>query len=329
MKILQIGCGRWGSNHLRIWQELGVEVFVADLDEKELRHCRETGLAADHISKDFNDFLTMVDAVDIVTPAPSHLPLARAALDRGKDIFCEKPLAENGSRAEEFVKAVDQAGVICQVGHIFRYDPASTYIKNAIESGELGNIRSLQGSFSGFKRPRNDGGVSISDAIHFVDLFNYLLAADPRRVMAQCHDLLGRGLDDQAWIWLDYGSTRALIEASYFSPRKERLVTVIGEKATLVCNYAAAQDKITIFNNRHLREAGTWKGVAGEILEKEIPPAEPLRLELQDFITSHKTRRQPRAGAVAGATAVRIIDAALEASRRQQTVFLQESTLNS
>ncbi|HDS16890.1 MAG TPA: Gfo/Idh/MocA family oxidoreductase [Proteobacteria bacterium] len=322
MKILQIGSGRWGSNHLRILRGLGVEVFVAELAADERRRCLSEGLPADHVSENFEDFLDRVDAVDIVTPAQTHLPIAISAMARHKDIFCEKPLAENSAKADEFAAAVKQAGVLCQVGHVFRYDPASAYMKNAIEAGELGAIRSLSGSFSGFKRPRDDGGVTISDAIHFVDLFNYLLAATPDRVMAQCHDLLGRGLDDQAWLWLAYGETRAVIEANYFSPHKSRLVTVIGEKATLVCNFAAAQDKITIFNNRHVREQGTWQGIAGEIMEKEIPPSEPLLLELQDFIACVRGRRQPRAGAEAGAAAVRVIDAALEASRRQQTVTL-------
>ncbi len=322
MKILQVGTGRWGTNHMRVLRNLGVDLYIAELSESERQRCLDEGIAPDHISADLNDFIDKVDAVDIVTPAQTHLPIALTAIAHKKDIFTEKPLAENTEKAAEFVTAVNQSQVLCQVGHIFRYDPATIYIKEALTSGELGPIRSITGSFSGFKRPRNDGGVTISDAIHFVDLYNYLMDGPPEQVMAQCHDLLGRGMDDMSWVWLSYGKTKALIEANYFSPEKKRLVTVIGEKATLVCNFAAAQDKITIYNNHHVKEAGTWKGISGEILQKEILPSEPLLLELRDFINCVQNRTQPRATAQAGADAVKVVDAALKSYKEQKTVTL-------
>ena len=322
MKILQIGCGRWGTNHMRVLRNLGVELFVADLSESERQRCLDEGLAADHVSADFNQFIEQVDAVDIVTPAQTHLPLALTAMAHKKDIFTEKPLAENSLKAAEFVAAVAKHKVICQVGHIFRYDPATVYMKEAIDAGELGAIRSISASFSGFKRPRNDGGVTVSDAIHFIDLLNFLMGGPPDQVMAQCHDLLGRGMDDMSWIWLSYKKTKALIEANYFVPEKKRLVTIIGEKATLVCNFAAAQDKITVYNNQHVKEQGTWTGVSGEVLKKEILPSEPLLLELRDFINCVQNRTQPRAGAEDGAAAVQVVDAALKSYALQKTVTL-------
>ena len=322
MRILQVGTGRWGTNHMRVLRNLGVDLYIAELSESERQRCLSEGVPQDHITADLNEFIEKVDAVDIVTPAQTHLPIALTAIAHKKDIFTEKPLAENTAKATEFVSAVNQSQVICQVGHIFRYDPATIYMKEAIAAGELGAIRSITGSFSGFKRPRNDGGVTISDAIHFVDLYNYLMDGPPQQVMAQCHDLLGRGMDDMSWVWLGYGKTKALIEANYFSPEKKRLVTVIGEKATLVCNFAAAQDKITIYNNHHVKEKGTWKGISGEILQKEILPSEPLLLELRDFINCVQNHTQPRATAQAGADAVKVVDAALKSYQEQKTVTL-------
>ena len=322
MRILQVGTGRWGTNHMRVLRNLGVDLYIAELSESERQRCLGEGVPQDHITADLNEFIDKVDAVDIVTPAQTHLPIALTAIAHNKDIFTEKPLAENTAKATEFVTTVNQSQVICQVGHIFRYDPATIYMKEAIAAGELGAIRSITGSFSGFKRPRNDGGVTISDAIHFVDLYNFLMDGPPQQVMAQCHDLLGRGMDDMSWVWLDYGKTKALIEANYFSPEKKRLVTIIGEKATLVCNFAAAQDKITIYNNHHVKEQGTWKGISGEILQKEILPSEPLLLELRDFINCVQNRTQPRATAEAGADAVKVVDAALKSYQEQKTVTL-------
>jgi len=322
MKILQVGTGRWGANHMRVLRNLRVDLYIAELSENERQRCIKEGLPEDHVTADLNQFIEQVDAIDIVTPAHTHLPIALTAMTHHKDIFTEKPLAENALKAAEFVTAVNQNQVICQVGHIFRYDPATIYMKDAITAGELGPIRSITGSFSGFKRPRNDGGVTISDAIHFIDLFNFLMAEPPLQVMAQCHDLLGRGMDDMSWIWLSYGDTKALIEANYFSPEKKRLITIVGEKATLVCNFAAAQDKITIFNNQHVKDQETWKGISGEVTQKEILPSEPLLLELRDFIHCVQTRTQPRATAQAGAEAVQVVDAALRSYQKQKTITL-------
>jgi predicted dehydrogenase len=94
MKILQIGCGRWGTNHMRVLRNLGVELFVADLSESERQRCLDEGLAADHVSADFNQFIEQVDAVDIVTPAQTHMPLALTAMAHKKDIFKMRFLAE-------------------------------------------------------------------------------------------------------------------------------------------------------------------------------------------------------------------------------------------
>jgi len=94
------------------------------------------------------------------------------------------------------VRIADQRKRILQVGHISRYDPASQWLKNAIQQGKFGRIKILRGNFSGFKRPRNDTGVTFADAIHFIDMFNYFMGRSPNRVSATMIDFMGRGMDD-------------------------------------------------------------------------------------------------------------------------------------
>ena len=89
MKILLIGAGRWGVNHLRTWRTLGVDLYVVDASEKTLTRCEELGVPRDHLSKTHRDLLPLVDAVDIVTPAETHHPLCVEAMDLGKDV-CRK-----------------------------------------------------------------------------------------------------------------------------------------------------------------------------------------------------------------------------------------------
>jgi UDP-2-acetamido-3-amino-2,3-dideoxy-glucuronate N-acetyltransferase len=322
MKILQIGTGRWGTNHLRVLSNLPVDLYVAEISESGREKCLEQGIASDHISDNYRDFLDIVTAVDIVTPASTHFPLCKEFLNKGKNIFVEKPIAETAAEADELATLAAHHQTVFQVGHIFRYDPATDFIREYLQSGQLGAIQSLSGNFSGFKRPRADGGVTISDAIHFIDFFNYLMGGVPNKVLARCEDLLERGMDDMSWIWMDYDGIPAVVEANYFSPEKKRLVFITGEKATLVCDFASSQDKVKIHRNQHILDNDTWKTISGEIIHKEISLAEPLFRELKDFLNCVETRSRPRADSGDGADAMKVVEAAVRSHTEGRAIVL-------
>ena len=73
MKLLLIGVGRWGKNHLKALRSLVDELYVVDSDPNQLKICEEFSIPPDHLSTDYRDFLDRVDGVDVVTPADSHL----------------------------------------------------------------------------------------------------------------------------------------------------------------------------------------------------------------------------------------------------------------
>jgi UDP-N-acetylglucosamine 3-dehydrogenase len=322
MKIMQIGAGRWGANHLRILSHLPVELYVAEIFEPARQKCIEQGIPQDHLADSYLDFLEVVSAVDVVTPASSHFVLGKELLEKGKSVFIEKPVAETAAEALQLAALAEKHGLVLQVGHIFRYDPAADFIKAYLHSGEMGAVQSMNGMFAGFKRPRPDGGVLISDAIHFIDFFNYLLDALPSKVLARCEDLLGRGMDDMSWIWMNYNGIPAIVEANYFSPEKKRLITINGEKATLVCDFTSSQDKVKIYRNRHILDHDTWKSVSGEIISKEISPAEPLFMELNEFINCVRNGTRPRADAGAGADAMKVVEAAMRSHAAEKAIEL-------
>jgi len=322
MKIMQIGVGRWGANHLRVLSNLHVDLYVAEVSESGRKQCLEQGIPGDHVTHAYADFLDLVSAVDVVTPASSHFALGKELLASGKDVFMEKPMAATAAEAGQLAALASAHAAVLQVGHIFRYDPATEFIKEYVASGQMGSIQALSANFSGFKRPRMDGGVTISDGIHFIDFFNYLMGTIPRKVLARCEDLLQRGMDDMSWIWLDYGGVPALVEANYFSPDKKRLVTITGETATLVCDFASAQDKVRIYRNRHILDHDTWKTVSGEIIHKEISLAEPLFLELQEFLNCVVNRSTPRADAQAGVDSMKVVEAAMRSHAEGREIRL-------
>lgn len=313
MKILLIGLGRWGKNHLRVFTELGQEVFASDLDPKNLEQCAQFRIPKERTATDYRDFLGKADAVSIVTATDSHFRIASECLKAGKDVFIEKPMAMTSEEAKKLMGMAERGERIIQVGHIFRFNPASILIRERIESGFLGNIRYLSGHFMGFKRARTDVGVTHTDSIHFFDLFNYFLGDRPKSVVAVTRDFLGRGLDDLSYTILDYGGALGYVEASYFPPGTFRDLTVIGDKASIFSRIA--DQRVEIYQNMHRQASGVWQAFEGGMETPRIEDQEPLTLELRAFLKSVGTREKPQADAMAGYVTLRIVEAAYESSK--------------
>jgi UDP-N-acetylglucosamine 3-dehydrogenase len=316
-RILLIGIGRWGANHLRILKSMPIELFVADHHEQRLR---STGVPETRRSTDPRSLFTGIDAAVVVTPAPTHFDMCHELLEMGKDVFVEKPITLVSTDAKKLAELAEKSGLVLQVGHIFRFDPASLWLRDAIAAERFGRLKMLRARFSGFKRPRHDTGVTFGDSIHFVDLFNFFLGVLPWRVHAVTQDFFERGIDDESLLVLQYGKGTndpmfATIEAGYHAPGKFRELTVVGTDSSAVCDYNVAQYKIKTFENRHVAENGEIRALEGTMHQLEFPPEEPLRAQLAAFVDSITRRTPSPVDGWAGFDAVRVVEAALESAR--------------
>lgn len=320
-RILLMGLGRWGANHLRILKSMPVELFVSDVDQRRLA---ESGVPQSHQSTDPKSFFSKVDGAVVVTPAQTHFELCQELLKIDKDVFVEKPITLTSVEARALIDIADSRQRILQVGHIFRFDSASLWLRDAIADRQFGRLKTLRGKFYGFKRPRADTGVTFADSIHFFDLFNFFLGTTPRRVHAVFGDFMKRGMDDESLVTLEYEHEAqpvlAIVEAGYHTPGKMREVTVTGEKLSAVCDYNVAQYKVKTFENRHVADGSEIKASEGAVRQLEFAPEEPLRAELVAFVESMETRDRPRANGLAGFEAVRVVEAALESGRTGQWI---------
>ena len=326
-KVLLLGLGRWGANHLRNLHSLPIELYVAEIGEKQLEPARKLGLPAERLATNYRSFANEVDCTVIVTPAQSHFALCKEFLEAGKDVFVEKPLTLADAEAKQLAELADKNNRILQVGHILRFDPATLWLRDAVQSGQFGRVNMARGHFGGFKRPRNDSGVMFADGIHFADLFNFILGALPKSVLAIHHDFMGRGMEDVSFVSLEYdtphGKTWATVENDYFIPGKFREVIVCGDKLSAVCDYNVAQYKIKTYKNTHTAAGGKdFKANEGAVKQIECPPEEPLLMELRAFLDSVQTRKAPRADGWAGYDAVRVMNAALESAKTGRAVEL-------
>jgi len=313
MKLLLIGVGRWGMNHLKTLTKLVDELYVADSDPGQLKLAREFSIRSDRLSTDYHDFLGRVDGVDVVTPADSHLTICLECFAKKRDVFVEKPIALTSVEAIEMIRRANQNGVIFQVGHIYRYHPAVSKIKQILEKGKLGAVQYAYGHFMGFKRPRTDVGVTQTDAIHYFDLFNYLFSDPPDAVTAVVKNYLDLPLDDTSVSILDYRGRIVYIEAGYMPPEKKRDIAIVGDRASLYCDFQ--KNSVLFCENRHERQGGKCVALEGESRNLSVETEEPLTTELKAFLDSIRSRSRPLADGQAGYEALKIVEVCYESSR--------------
>jgi len=322
MRVLLIGLGRWGEKHLRVLGELGCEVWIADVSAERRALAVKAGVPETRTVADFRDALPHVDAVDLVTPADSHLALASECLRAGRDCFVEKPMtltAAEGGALKEVVRATRR---VLQVGHIFRFHPVTQLMRERIQSGSVGPVRYCTGRFAGFKRPRTDVGVTQTDGIHYFDLFAYLLGREATAVTATLRDFLGRGMDDLGFCAVEYGEIPAFIEAGYFAPGTHRDCVIVGEQETLAGDFGTSE--VRVLANRHVRQGGAWNAPEGAAETLKASGPEPLRHELKLFLDACAARSGSPVDVEAGLLALRIVEAAETSSKLQRRVLLSE-----
>ena len=313
MKLLLIGVGRWGMNHLKTLTKLVDELYVVDSDPRQLKVASEWSIPSDHLSTDYHDFLGRVEGVDVVTPADSHLAICKDFFEKKKDVFVEKPIALSSGEAKAMLSEASQRGVILQVGHIYRYHPAVSKIRRILEEGSLGTVQYAYGHFMGFKRPRTDVGVTQTDAIHFFDLFNYLFSEPPGAVTAVSKNYLNLPLDDTSVSVLDYRGRIVYIEAGYLPPEKRRDIAIVGDRASLYCDFQ--KNSLLFCENRHERQGDKCVALEGESRGLSVETEEPLATELKAFLNSIRSRSRPLADGQAGYEALKIVEACYESSR--------------
>jgi UDP-N-acetylglucosamine 3-dehydrogenase len=322
MKVLLIGLGRWGEKHLRVLTELGAELWVADLSEERRTLALRAGIAAARVLADPRAALPRVDAVDLVTPADTHLLLAAQCLRAGKDCFVEKPLALTVAEGRALAGLQRETGRILQVGHIFRFHPVADVLRQWLAGGDAGALRYCTGRFAGFKRPRSDVGVTMTDALHYFDLFTYLLGRAPTAVTARLSDHLGRGLDDCSFSTVEYGRVPAFIEAGYFAPGTHRDCVIVGENCTAAADFGASE--VRLHANRHVRTPSGWQAPEGAVETVKASGPEPLRRELELFLDAVARREPPAVDAQDGLLALRTVEAAQRSSELGRRVTLAE-----
>jgi predicted dehydrogenase len=331
LKVGVIGCGYWGPNLIRNFSQLKeseVKICV-DLNEKRLAHMKtlypfiETG-------KDYKEMLENggIDAVVIATPPRSHFKLAMDALEAGKHVFVEKPLALSSSESIAMIKAAEERGLKLMVGHTFVYTAAVNKIKELIESGELGEIYYINTTRVNLGLFHDDINVVWDLAPHDVSILNYILDAQPEKVAAVGYSYIRKGIEDVAFLTFQYpGSVLAHVHVSWLNPNKIRTTTVVGSKKMLVYDDVSSLEKIRIYDKGvsimpHYDTFGEFQLSYrfGDIFIPKLDDSEPLKIACKHFVECIEKDAYPRSGGKHGLEVVKVLEASIESMQNSGTL---------
>ncbi len=320
LKAGVIGCGYWGPNLIRNFQQLaGSEVKrVADLDSDRLEHMKRLYPSV-KTTTDYHDIITdpEIDIVAVATPVKTHYRFASEALSAGKHVFVEKPIAASVSESRELIALAEKNQQKLMVGHTFLYTVAVRKMKEVIDSGELGKIYYISTQRLNLGLFQNDINVIWDLAPHDISIILYLLGKEPLSVSAHGTSHINPLIEDVAVVTLRFPENlMAIIHVSWLDPDKIRRITVVGSKKMMVYDDVQPTEKIKIYD-KGIEKPKHYDTFAefhysykyGDIIIPNISGAEPLRTELNHFIDCIVNDKEPLSNGKNGLDVVKILEA--------------------
>jgi predicted dehydrogenase len=319
VRVGVVGFGYWGPNLVRNLDRLGDAELVVACDMSEANLAKLSALYPYvETTTDLDAILANhdLDAVVVSTSAPSHFAIASKVLEAGLHCFVEKPLTLKSADAEALVRTADECGRVLMVGHLMEYHSAIGWIKEYIESGDLGDVLYVYMQRLNLGKVRTEENAFWSLAPHDVSIVLYLLGEMPDYVSANGAAYVTADVHDTVFANLHFPSGKmANIHVSWLDPHKVRKLTVVGTKKMLVFDDMEATEKIWIYD----RGVGAPEGALaygedltlrfGDIRVPFVKMSEPLAIEVQHFLDCCVNGLTPRSDGRDGLRVVRVLEA--------------------
>jgi predicted dehydrogenase len=334
VRVGVVGCGYWGSKHVRVFQQIRDVSAVAVIDPRPERRAEfaqsSSGVAA---FPDLAAALPHIDAAVIAAPPREHAPLAMQALAEGKHVLVEKPMTTSTASARRLVDEAADRKLTLMVGHTFEYNAAVWKLREVIDSGDLGPICYIDTARLNLGLYQADVNVLWDLAPHDISIINYLLREEPCSVQAWGSKHARFSQEDVAYLRLAYDerSVAAQAHVSWLDPCKVRRVTVVGSGKMAVYNDLADQDRLRIYDKGVVASASDdprnppMSYRYGGIWSPYLPMQEPLRVQDEHFVECVLNGRRPRTDGQSGLAVVRILEAATQSMQWGQAIPLRES----
>jgi predicted dehydrogenase len=325
LRVAVVGYGYWGPNLARNALE-SVDLELAALCERDRTRgaafsARTPGVP---VVTELADVLgdPTIDAVIVATPPKTHHPIVRAALEAGKHVLVEKPLATTAADARDLIAAAEARDLVLMPGHTFVYSPPVNKVRELIEQGTLGDLYFVTSSRMNLGKYQSDG-VICDLAPHDLSILLYWLNEPIAEVAASGLSVLEPNVPTTAFLTLKFaGGAAANVQISWLAPRKVREMIVVGSRRMVLYDDTAIDETVRVYDRgMELSDPEnfgehqlTYR--SGDMIAPRLDAAEPLGLELADFAQAIRTGSTPRSHAQLGLEIVLAIEAAEESLRR-------------
>lgn len=261
LRIGIIGCGGIANGKhmpaLSRLKDVEMVAFCDIIEERAQKAAKQFGSAEAKVFTDYQELLKQdLDVVHVLTPNKSHSPITVAALEAGKHVMCEKPMAINASEAERMVDAAKRTGKKLTIGYQNRFRPDSMYLKKCIEAGDLGDIyyaralairRRAVPTWGVFLDAEQQGGGPLIDiGTHALDLTLWEMGNyEPEMVVGSVFRKLGDN-ENSANAWGPWDPKQYTVEDSAFGFVKMKNGATIVLESSWALNMIDANEAKTI-----------------------------------------------------------------------------------
>jgi predicted dehydrogenase len=334
LRVGVVGCGYWGSKHVRALSSLEAVRKVLLIDSNQGRARTLSRSFANVAARpSLRAALDELDAVVIATPPSTHTELALEAIAAGKHVLVEKPLAQNVRDATSIVRAAEAAGVVLMAGHTFEYHSAVWRLRDMVRDGSLGELYYVDTARLNLGLYQHDVNVIFDLAPHDVSILNHVLASRPVSVECWASRHAHSRLEDIAYIRLHYEQPRlvANIHVSWLDPCKVRRLTMVGSKTMVIFDDLASEERIRIhhkavsqpMDDRDLTQP-PMSYQYGEVVAPHLVLNEPLVVEESHFIDCIRSGRKPTSDGNSGLAVVEVLEAAQRSHEERRPVDIAE-----
>ncbi|MBI2026679.1 MAG: Gfo/Idh/MocA family oxidoreductase [Deltaproteobacteria bacterium] len=323
IKLAQIGMGQWGQNLLRTYLSLSdcQMKICCDEDQKTLEKFSRLYHNKFGVTQHFDDILNdpEIQGVIIATPAITHANLAMRALCANKHVFVEKPLALSVNDGMRMIELAHQNNRLLMVGHLLLYHPAVQKLKNAVDTGQLGDIHYLYSTRVNLGTIREEENALWSLTVHDISVAMHLLNQAPLEVTATGSAYLRKDVHDVVFVTLYFkNNVMSHIHASWLDPHKIRKFTVVGSKKMAVFDDMESSEKLKFYDKgvERMQHSGGYETFLtlreGDIHIPHVHMMEPLKLECQHFIDSIAYKKPVLSDGHNGLNVLKVLTAAQE-----------------
>ena len=308
--IAIVGCGYWGKNLVRNFSELGALYSVSDTNAETANNYANKyhvkNLTFNEIINDSN-----IKGVVLTVPAKLHALLSIEAMNKGKHVFVEKPLALNVTDAKLMIETAKKNNVKLMVGHLLNYHPIFKKIKKLVNDGQIGKIEYIQSSRLSFGKFRSEEDVVWSFAPHDISMILSLAEEKPSIVKCNSKSIIKENHADIANIYIEFPSgLKSNISVSWINPIKEAKLVITGTSSILIFDDTKTWDeKLTLYS--YILEGSKQFSNLKKLSEKfiKIPEEEPLKNECQHFVNMLEGDQEPFTNGDEGMKVVEVLSA--------------------